>query len=244
MHHFFVAKDQVNGLEVRLAPPQVHQVVRVLRLRAGDRIVVLDGLGNELEAELVHVSPTGVTARGTAWRPSPREPRVHVALALGLLKGERMEWAIQKGTEVGVSRFIPVYCARSVVRLTDPRAAEKRARWQRVALEAAEQCRRGCVPTVDLPTPFDAVLGATSAFHLTLIAVESGGTPLRAVMEAARSETRQVLLLVGPEGGFAAHETRAALDAGLRPVSLGARVLRAETAAIVGTALLLHHLDE
>lgn len=244
MHRFFIEPGQVCGDEVTLSPEQAHQIARVLRLSSGARVCVLDGRGRESEAVLMEVSPRHATARALEWQPATSEPRAHVALALGLLKGEKMDWAVQKATEVGAAEILPIQCARSVVRVDAERATSKVERWQRIAREAAEQCRRGRVPVVHPPLPLDSVLARAAEFDRILLADEAETVPLSAALSPALSATPpRVLLLIGPEGSFAPEEAAAARAAGALSVSLGPRVLRAETAALVGTTLLLHHLE-
>jgi len=251
MHRFFVSPDQIEDARVVLSAPQAHQVARVLRLRPGDPIGILDGSGAECAAVLEAVSPARAVARLQEWHLCPAEPRTHLALGLGLLKGEKMEWAIQKVTEVGASRILPVACARSVVRLEEERAAGKVRRWQQIAQEAAEQCRRGRVPQVAAPLSWPALLDHAAGADVTLLADEQEATPLAEALRTALppsqhdpTQPARVLLLVGPEGGFTPEETTAARAVGAIPVSLGPRILRAETAAVVGAALLLHLLEE
>ncbi len=240
MHHFFIQPEQVEGDEVLLSPEQAHQLARVLRLEAGARICVLDGSGEECTAVLQEVAPARATARIVERQGCSREPRVSLSLGLALLKGERMEWAVQKATEVGVCEILPVACARSVVRLDEAGGAAKSQRWQKIAREAAEQCRRGRVPEVARPARLSSLLAHLAEFDCVLIADEVDTTPLAV---ALAPEAHRVLLLIGPEGGFAPDEVAAARAAGARPVSLGARILRAETAAVVGCALVLHEME-
>lgn len=256
MHRFFITPEQVDGHAIRLSPEQAHQVTRVLRLRAGQSICVLDGAGRECAALLTEVSPAHVIARAGAWQACEREPHVHLCLALGLLKGEKMDWAVQKATEVGATVIVPLCCARSVVRLREGRADGKTDRWQKIAREAAEQCRRGRVPRVTEPRSLPALLQRAAEFELLLLADEGEAAPLANALRerehpnalltsAAREANRlRVLLLIGPEGGFDTEEARLAREAGAVPVSFGPRILRAETAAVVGAALVLHELED
>ncbi|MBI3945812.1 MAG: 16S rRNA (uracil(1498)-N(3))-methyltransferase [Armatimonadetes bacterium] len=254
MHHFHISPDQMNGDRVELTPEQAHQVARVLRLRPGDVICLLDGSCRECRAVLAEVSPGRVAARAGEWRRCAREPDARLCLALGLLKGEKMDWAVQKATEVGVCEVVPLLCARSIVRLEEGRDAGKVQRWQRIAREAAEQCRRARVPAISPPLSLGSLLERAAEFDLILLADEGESAPLSpalaAGMRKVKGERRtgnavglRVLLLVGPEGGFAPEETRRAQEAGAVAVSLGARILRAETAAVVGPALVLHELE-
>lgn len=244
MHRFFIEPNRIQGEQVTLSPEQAHQVARVLRLQPGARICVLDGRGRECEAVLEEVTPRHASAHALEWRPTSGEPRAHVALALGILKGEKMDWAVQKATEVGAAEILPVECARSVVRVDGERAAGKAERWQRIAREAAEQCRRGRVPEVSRPATLASVLARAPEFDRILLADEGETAPLSEALSPAPSgASLRILLLVGPEGSFTPEEAEAARAVGALPVSLGSRILRAETAALVGVALVLHHVE-
>lgn len=248
LHRFFVDPGQMEGSRVWLSPQQSHQAARVLRLRPGERVCILDGSGLEYLATLERVQTDGCLASITAQRLCPAEPRTHVCLGLGVLKGERMDWAIQKATEAGVGEVVPLDCARSVVRLEPDRASARVRRWQAIAQEAAEQCRRGRVPPIGAPAPLSAVLSRAVSYDLALLAFEGEAAPLADVVQAGRppeaGAVQRVLLLIGPEGGFALEEVAAARVAGAIPVSLGPRILRAETAAAIATALVLHLLGD
>lgn len=240
MHRFFVTPEHIEDERVTLAPEQAHQLYRVLRLRPGATICVLDGEGLEYIAELVELSTSTATARVQEKRPCRTEPRVRLCLGLGLIKGEKMDWAVQKATEVGAAEIVPLACAHSVVRVDAERAAGKVQRWQRIAMEAAEQCRRGRIPVVTLPQTPAQLLARVSEFDRMLLADEQETAPLAATLQP---EMRRVLLLIGPEGGFAPEEAGAARTAGAISISLGPRILRAETAAVVGCALVVHELE-
>jgi len=241
MHRFFVSPGQIEGNRVSLTPEQAHQVARVLRLRPGGTVCVLDGSGVEYTAVLEEVSPARALARITQPRAARREPGPYVCLGLAILKGERMDWAVQKATEVGVSEIAPVACAHSIARVDAGQVEAKARRWQKIALEAAEQCRRARVPVVAPPVSLPALLERAPEFDRVLLADEQETARLA---EALAPGARRVLLLVGPEGGFAPEEVAAARAEGALAVSLGPLVLRAETAAIVGIALVMHELED
>lgn len=259
MHRFLILPCQIHGEHATLRPEQAHQVCRVLRMKPGSAICVVDGRGQECAARLEEVSLRRVVVRLGLWRRCEREPKVHLCLGLGLLKGEKMDWAVQKATEVGVSEVVPLQCARCVVRWEEERGLGKVRRWQRIALEATEQCQRARVPVVGAPISFGSLLERAATFDWVLLAHEGASVSLPQALAAGRravqgepqsnAETSEawvaprVLLLVGPEGGFAPEEVRQAQEAGVVAVSLGARTLRAETAAVVGVALVLYELE-
>jgi 16S rRNA (uracil1498-N3)-methyltransferase len=220
---------------IPLPPPAVRYVTVVRRLEPGAPLVLFDGLGHEVEAVLVR--------DGERWaaRPSgpPRAGRrgAGVTLCWGLPKGDKLEDGLRQVTELGVERVVALACERSVVRLERDRADRRRERWARVAAEAARQCGRADAPAVDGPLDLDAAIAATADAAVRLVLHPEGGVPLAEAALAA-----PVALFVGPEGGFAPAELARLAAAGAERVTLGGLVLRTETAATVGTALVLHRL--
>jgi 16S rRNA (uracil1498-N3)-methyltransferase len=251
LHRFFVEPGDLAGDVVELDGPLAHQVARVLRLRDGDRVVLLDGSGREGEVELVAVTPSRVRGVVRETRVSGGEPRLAVALYQALVPREKLELVIQKGTEVGVSAFVPVACERSLVRRGDGPDAGRLERWGRIAREAAEQSRRGRVPEVRAPLRFPDALAEATAAGPTLVAWEGerarpARTALRELLGAppAGRERGRLSLFVGPEGGFAPSEIQAARERGAATISLGPRILRTETAGPILAALALYEAGD
>lgn len=238
LHRFFVPPDAIAGERADLPDEATRQIAQVLRLRAGERVVLVSG-GMEHEAELAHVSRAGVTARVVASRPVGGEPRLRLTLCPALLKADKFEWVVQKCTELGVAAFQPVISARCV---SDAVSAQKLERWQRIAQEAAEQSGRGAVPAVAAPVALDALSmgGALPA----LFAYEAeGGMPLREALDHLAGRDA-FALVIGPEGGFAREEFLHSIARGAIAVSLGPRILRAETASIAAVAAIMHQRGE
>jgi len=243
-NRFFISVSNLQGDRVRLSPEQSHQIHHVLRLRPGDSIVILDGAGSEHDVTLTRVEKREVVGQVTGTRPARGEPTVQVTLFQSVLAREKFEWVLQKGTEVGVSRFVPVLTERSLVRVKTIED-NKLDRWRRILLEAAEQSHRGRVPDLDQIALFNDVLCDLAHFDRSLIAATSG--PTRSLKDALSSGDRppaSVAVLIGPEGGFSDDEVRQACDHGAVPIGLGPRILRTETAAVVVPALVLHELGE
>lgn len=243
MHRFFITPEQRAGLIIRFDDDQAHQMRRVLRLRPGQRVLALDGLGRQYEVLLEVVSDRRAGGRVAAESAATGEPRVRLTLFQSLLPREKFEWVLQKGTEIGVAGFVPVITKRSLVRDADA-AANKMERWRRIIREAAEQSGRGVLPQLSAPMPFDVAAPAAMANDCALIAWE--GETARALPDALgdRRDAAAVALFIGPEGGFEPGEIDAARSRGGITVTFGPRVLRTETAAIVGAALVLHELGE
>ncbi len=154
MHRFFVTPQQIAHSAVRFDDDQAHQIRRVLRLRPGDRVLVLDGEGWQYEVTLEEVALSRVIGLVTTKGHSTGEPSVRLTLFQSLLKREKFEWVLQKGTEIGVDTFVPMITRRSLVRDTEDVKPEKLGRWQRIIKEAAEQSGRGLLPRLLAPMPF------------------------------------------------------------------------------------------
>ncbi len=237
MHRFFVATPLAAG-DVDLPSQIGHQVGSVLRLRPGDPIVLFDGSGGEWTAELIAVGRRGVRARLVDQAYPRREPALRVTLCQALLKADRFEWVLQKGTELGVSAFQPLLTRRTVAGggSSDGPGGARSARWQRIVTEAAEQSGRCFVPTVAAPVAFAAALDDGPATVLCWEAERRHGFAA-ALAHAAGAGRGSVRLMIGPEGGFEPAEAEAALAAGAHPASLGRRILRSETAALAAVSL-------
>jgi 16S rRNA (uracil1498-N3)-methyltransferase len=216
------------GARVTLPEHSAHHAREVLRLRAGAAVRVFDGEGNEFEAQLDSVTRQGVTAHlsgAVAVRP---ESPLRLVLALSPLKGDRMELVIQKATELGVVEVRPVVTARTDAQARPSLKGSRQERWDKVASGAAEQCGRAVVPRIAPTATLDALLAAPFD-GARLLFLETPGQP--ALRTLPRPEAA-ALVLVGPAGGWEPAEARRLADAGFRAVSLGPRILRAETAAI------------
>jgi 16S rRNA (uracil1498-N3)-methyltransferase len=245
-HRFFIPADWLTLPTVQLYGDIARQLKTVLRLQPGDEIIVLDNSGQEWPVRLTRLSAD--TAQGDALisRPAPGEPTLHVTLYQGALKADKFEWVLQKATELGVSRFVPTLCHRSVVNRAED-LTRKYPRWERIIREAAEQSRRGRLPTLESPLPLAQAIQqmaqSPSPGNLRLIAWEETTEPsLKTVLAGANPQT--VALFIGPEGGFTAAEAQLAQESGLQPVTLGPRILRAETAAIAVCAAIFYQAGQ
>ena len=206
--------------------------VQVLRLQPGDALTLFDGRGGEYDAVVEHMGRSEVRVAVGAHHAVEREPGVAVHLALAMPANERMDWLVEKATELGVASIQPLVAERSVLRLSGERAQKKQAHWQAIAIAACEQCGRNRVPIVHAVQPLAGWL-ATQGDAGWMLSLAAGSTALRAQEAAAH-----LTLLSGPEGGLAPAEEQAALARGWKPVHLGPRVLRAETAPLAALAVL------
>lgn len=218
----------------RLAlPPGAARHVQVLRLQPGDGITLFDGRGGEYQAVVEHMGRSEVRVEVGAHRPVECEAAVAVHLAVGMPANERMDWLVEKATELGVASIQPLVTERSVLRLSGERAQKKQAHWQGVAIAACEQSGRNRVPAVHPVQAFPVWLAGSAPAGLVL-SLRDGSQP---VVPAAGDRT-EITLLSGPEGGLAPPEEEAAFARGWTPVRLGPRVLRAETAPLAALAVL------
>ncbi len=217
-------------------PPGAARHVQVLRLQPGAPLILFDGRGGEWRAIVQHMGRNAVQVRLESHDPVEREARRAMHLAVGMPANERMDWLVEKATELGAASIQPLLAQRSVVRLAGERAARRQARWQGVAVAACEQCGRNRIPVVHPPLELAAWLqglaGAPSAGgQRWVLSLDGAGRTL-----PAHDPDQPVTLLSGPEGGLTPAEQAAARAAGFRPISLGERVLRAETAPLVALA--------
>jgi 16S rRNA (uracil1498-N3)-methyltransferase len=212
-----------------------HHAVHVLRLRPGDEIVLFNGRGGEFAARIAAAERLRISVDLLEHRPLERESPLAVTLVQGVSSSEKMDFTVQKATELGVAAVQPVLAARSVGRLAGERAALKRAHWQRVAIAACEQCGRNRVPEVRPAATLAAYCAAPGAAGTRLLLSPQGRLGLR---DAAARLDGGVALAAGPEAGFEAREEAMLVEAGFVPVRLGPRVLRTETAALAALAAL------
>jgi 16S rRNA (uracil1498-N3)-methyltransferase len=212
-----------------------HKIVDVLRLRAGETVVVVDSAAQEFVASL-RIRDGEVSAQLDALGASGvRESSIDLTLAQAIPKGQKLDFVVEKATELGLSRLIPVRSSRTV----GDASQKKVERWRRLARAAAQQCGRTRVPKVDEPIDFSALLEQMRGFDATIFAWELATAPLRTALQSLKG-ARRVLVVVGPEGGFSHDEATAAIAAGAHAVSLGARILRTETAPLVLLSVLLY----
>ena len=240
MHRFFVPAQSVEGATVTIVGEIAHQITNVLRMSPGDHLYVLDNSGWQMETELTDVQPYKVVGQVVRRSLARGETRVKISLYQAMLRANHLEFALQKGTELGVIEFIPMITARCVIANLDD-VNKKLERWWRIVREAAEQSRRGRLPTIEPAIFFMQACERARRVGGTLLMPweEEHETSLKDVLTAS-SLPFSISLLVGPEGGFAEEEVRLARAYGVRTISLGPRVLRAETAGLVAASALLY----
>ncbi len=237
LRRFKILRENIFGQEAVLDEPQeIRHLTKVLRLKPGDPVILFDGEGKEYEAQIA-----GLQSRGVFFRllKNPRqgtsESSLKILLGIGLLKSTKLDWLIQKATELGVNEILPFYSLRVVPRPEELAAQNRWRRWEKIAAEAAKQCGRAKIPKIHPPCSFSEVLSAfPEAKKIFLWENEREST----LTEALRVPGPVLFSLVGSEGGFSEEEANQACKAGFAPVRLGPRMLRAETAGLVIVALL------
>jgi len=258
MHRFFIPPAWFKGDTVTLEGTVVHQIKNVLRLKSGDLIVVLDDSGWEYKVRLTTVGHKQVGGRIEHKVLARTEPRAKITLYQSMLKGRNFEWVLQKGTELGIVEFVPMVSSRCVIASLDDVSKPKLGRWQRIVVEAAEQSSRGRLPRLHAPLLFPQACERARRADLALLPWE--GERMRSLrsmlvdsgyvvtkVQGKASFIRRpfsISLFIGPEGGFTIREVDQARRYGVAPVSLGPRILRAETAALVATTIVLYQLGD
>lgn len=235
MHRFYLPPGECVGSELSLTGREAHHAARVLRLRSGDPVVVLDGVGGEWDCEVARVARDVAVLRVVRHFRSPA-PEARVTLVQALPKGKLFDSIIQKATELGVSRVVPLISDRVVTQIDDDNESSKLEHWQMVAVEAVKQCGQPWLPTIDVPVTLSALLNQGVVAELDLVAsLQPGSRHPRVWFDEFRQRMgrtpRTVNVWVGPEGDFTKDETDSIIAAGIKPITLGPLVLRCETAA-------------
>ena len=236
MVRFFVPQRNIEGSRGFVAGQELQHLRRVLRLAPGDAVTIFDDAGGEHDAVICSVGPETAAIEITRSYEAQRESKLDLTLALGLTKGDKMDFVIEKATELGVQTIAPFVSARAVPKLNERKIAARNERWQKIALSAAKQCGRTQVPKLLPLCEFREFIGQASPESFKLLFWEKENTQSLAELQQQHS-ARPVLIVIGPEGGFSAEEAAQAKEHGFQLVTLGRRILRAETAAIAAVSL-------
>lgn len=237
MNHFFIDPQHIQESRILFPADVSHQIVRVLRLKMDSTVMVLDNHGHQYEVRLKELDAHQCIGEIAHTRKIETEPKTRLHLMVAMTQREKFEWILQKSCEIGVHKITPIMSERSI-QIAASDFQKKKERWERILKEAAEQSRRGMIPILNEPVQIQA------AFHdlapIRLIAWEN---ELNRRLDDIfiNQESAEISLLIGPEGGFREQEVQSANSLGWIPFSLGKRILRMETAAIVACALILHY---
>lgn len=244
MSTFFVAPDAVTPPTIRMTGDLLHHLRDSLRLHPGDSLTLNDGCGSRYHVEVTHVTSQAIDSRIIEQQTEPARKTPSIVLGQALIKGDKMDWAIQKATELGVETIVPLHSTHSVIKLNPERLGHQRSRWERIARDAAQQSERWTIPTIADPMDLADICRHYAAAPVKGILAERSSGPSLATIPLPQDHQHPIVLLVGPEGGWAPEEHRLALQQGFLRLTLGPRILRAETAAIAALSILQSRLDE
>jgi 16S rRNA (uracil1498-N3)-methyltransferase len=238
MARFFLPRTKIDGRRGIIAGAELHHLRRVLRLRAGDPIVAFDDSGWEHEAVIRTLDDTEAEVEILRSYQAERESPLAVTLALGLIKGDKMDYVIEKATELGVKTIAPFVSRYTVPKINERKAVQRSDRWQKIALSAAKQCGRSSLPQVLPVCDYREVIGGQASADLKLFFWEMEADQTLKHVHGHETGVESVILVIGPEGGLTVEEAELARARGYTLVSLGPRILRAETAALTAVSLV------
>ncbi|MCM3725181.1 16S rRNA (uracil(1498)-N(3))-methyltransferase [Neobacillus cucumis] len=246
MQRYFV-QQKANNDHFIIDEEDRHHIVKVMRMEINDRIICVDPEGKQAVCSLSEITNSSVVADVVQWIDESPELPISITIASGLPKGDKLEWIIQKGTELGAQQFLPFSAARSVVKWDEKKAAKKIDRWQKIAKEAAEQSHRTILPSIINPMSFKDLLKKSNDFDYKLAAYEEesrqGETSVLSSTLKKMKNGESLLIVFGPEGGLAEEEVQHLKDCGFGLCGLGPRILRTETAPLYSLAAISYHFE-
>lgn len=246
MPRYFISPEDIQGSYI-IVRKDVHHLIDVLRKSPGDRLLLCDGLGHDFSCEIIQVDEQKekIVTKVLERRDSDTEPSVFVTLIQALPKGDRMEYVLEKGVEVGISSFVPFDTERSMVHLDSHRAQSKVERWNKLTESAAKQCGRGRIPKVEPLHSFEEAVSLIPSYDLSLLFYEEAPhQSLKDTLQRLPARPEKVCLFIGSEGGFSPKEAERIQEAGAVVCGLGPRILRADTAGVVAASLLLYEFRQ
>lgn len=235
-----------NG-QLVISGDDYHHVVRVMRMDIGDKLICVDEHEKSCICTIAEITDKKIICNVVECEDGSSELPIRVSIASGLPKGDKLEWIIQKGTELGADQFVPFTAARSIVKWDEKKADKKVERWQKIAKEAAEQSHRNKVPTVHSPISLNALIEASKNYDCKLIAYEEdariGEASVLAKSLKNLEESNTLLVVFGPEGGLDLKEIEKLQEHGFQTCGLGPRILRTETAPIALLSAVSYHFE-
>ncbi|MBU8879445.1 16S rRNA (uracil(1498)-N(3))-methyltransferase [Bacillus sp. FJAT-29790] len=246
MQRYFVENPAIDNRFI-ISGDDHHHIVRVMRMNEGDHIICVDPLNKSAICSIAEITDDHVRVNIVQWNEGSPELPIDITIVSGLPKGDKLEWIVQKGTELGAHKFIPFISARSVVKWDEKKAAKKVERWQKIAKEAAEQSHRTQLPEVMSPQNLKSLLKISEDFDFKLIAFEEeakqGEASNLSKTLAKMKKGQSLILIFGPEGGLADHEVSILKESGFLACGLGPRILRTETAPLYALSAASYHFE-
>ncbi len=244
MHRFFVPHSNVKDKKVYITDKnELRHIEKVLRLGVGDKAIVFDGQGGEYEVTIAEIDKDSCLAIIDNEIINAEESKIHLSLIQGIAKGDKMDTIVQKAVEVGVSSIYPILTEHTVVKLDTEKSIKKVQRWQSIAIEACKQCRRNTIPKVYPITTWERILPELTGKVGVMLYEGENKLSLRDFLQANNLKG-EIFIIVGPEGGFSDQEVAKARDNGILIVTMGQRILRTETAGLVGAAIVLYEAGD
>jgi 16S rRNA (uracil1498-N3)-methyltransferase len=244
MSTFFVDAGGVTPPTIRITGDLLHHLRDSLRLRQGDSLVLNDGCGSRYRVEVTHVTSQAIDSRIIDRQTELTRNTPPIILGQALIKGDKMDWVIQKSTELGAAGITPIHSTHGVIKPDPARLEHQRSRWKRIARDAAQQSERWTIPTIADPVDLAEICGRYASAPLRGMLTERSSGLSLATVPLPLDLQQPIVLLVGPEGGWTPDEQRFAQKQGFLPLTLGPRILRAETAAIAALSILQSRLDQ
>ena len=246
MQRYFV-NETINEGRFFISDDDFHHIVRVMRMKVGDQIICVDSHNKSAICQIVDITESEIVGEVVKWIEGSPELPINVTIVSGLPKGDKLEWIIQKGTELGAHQFIPFISGRSVVKWDEKKAGKKVERWQKIAKEAAEQSHRTILPEVRNPINLKSLLKLSEDFDYKLIAFEEeaklGEKAILSKTLVEMIKGQSLMLVFGPEGGLSEHEVAILRDNGFLSCGLGPRILRTETAPLYALSAVSYHFE-
>ena len=237
MVRFYVPEPHIEEGVLRVEGTEVRHIRKVLRLKAGDPVTIFDGSAKEYEGSIVELGPSFVLIQIQNASSPHRDSQLEITLAQSLLKGEKMDYLIQKATELGIKEIVPFFSSRSVPLLEKSKRLERHHRWEKITIEASKQCGRGTLPVVKPLQDYSEMLRVAPTDSLRFILWEKEGVALKQILKRS-AEKKKIFFIVGPEGGLSEAEVEESMTMGFTPVTLGKRIVRAETASLCLLSIL------
>ena len=245
MSKFFVNSENISSDSIIITGEDVVHIKKVLRLNSGDNIIVSDGLGTDYHVQIQKIDLHTVDTKIISSFKNNSEPPVDIVLFQGLPKSDKMDYIIQKGVELGVKKIVPVITERTVVKISNNKDYKKKhQRWNRISMEAAKQCNRGIIPQVEYPIIFKEAIETLPNNGFRILPYEKEKSQgIKGILKE-KSNSKDIFIFIGPEGGFCDREIELALKNDFNIISLGPRILRTETAGIVVLSILMYELGD